>query len=67
MSRSTSGRIVIEIDPGKKQKLHAMLALQGLTMKSWFLNHVNEYVGNADEIVNGLDLARDFGDGGNIK
>lgn len=59
MSRSNSGRIVIEIDPKKKQKLHAMLALQGITMKSWFLNHVDEYMGNGDKLVAGLELAID--------
>ncbi len=67
MSRSPSGRVVIEIDPRKKQKLHAMLALQGITLKGWFLERVDEYMGNGDELVNGLDLARDIGDGGNTK
>lgn len=67
MSRSPSGRVVIEIDPRKKQKLHALLALQGITLKSWFLEQLDEYVGNGDDLVNGLDLAGGNGDRGNTK
>ncbi len=50
MSRSPSGRIVIEIEPEVKQRLHALLALQGTTLKSWFLERVDDYMQYAEEV-----------------
>jgi len=41
-----SGRIVIEIDPDLKQRLHALLALQGTTLKDWFVEKAAAYVGD---------------------
>ena len=57
MSRSSSGRIVIEIEPETKQLLHALLALKGLTLKGWFLERVDEYLDEAKPIWN-PDLGR---------
>ena len=37
MTRGTSGRIVIEVDPSLKRRLHAAVALRGQTLKEWFL------------------------------
>lgn len=45
MARGSSGRIVIEIDPDLKQRLHALLALQGMTLKDWFVKKATAYVG----------------------
>lgn len=39
-----SGRIVIEIDPALKRQLYALLALEGLTLKDWFLDSLHRYV-----------------------
>jgi len=44
MSRGASGRIVIEIDPAVKQRLYSVLALEGKTLKQWFLYRVDEYL-----------------------
>ncbi len=60
MSRSPSGRIVIEIEPEVKQRLHALLALQGTTLKSWFLERVDDYMEYAegvDQLPLGLQVA----------
>ncbi len=62
MSRSTSGRIVIEIDPKKKQKLHALIALEGITLKSWFIERADDYIDGAEQL--GLNLANNTGDNG---
>lgn len=37
-----SGRVVIEIDPEVKQQLYASLEAEGLSLKHWFLEHVEE-------------------------
>jgi len=44
MSIGTSGRIVIEMEPEIKRQLYSLLALDGLTLKDWFLREVNEYL-----------------------
>jgi len=41
MKTSDSGRVVVDITPEKKRALYAQLAMDGLTMKDWFL-HVAE-------------------------
>ena len=42
MSIGNSGRIVIEIEPELKQELHTVLRLEGVSLKAWFLTHVEE-------------------------
>ena len=42
MSIGNSGRIVIEIEPGLKRQLYAVLRLEGKNLKSWFLENVEE-------------------------
>lgn len=44
MPRSESGRVVVEIDPRVKKKLHARLALSGTTLKEWFSTLAENYV-----------------------
>ena len=44
MSRGPSGRVVIEIEPDLKNRLHAALALEGRTLKDWFLEQLAEYL-----------------------
>jgi hypothetical protein len=47
MPRGLSGRIVLEIDPSKKDLLYIALAKNKLTLKDWFIvqcdNYLNEY------------------------
>jgi len=42
MPKSASGRIVIEMDPQLKSDLYAVLSLQGLTMKDWFIQNATK-------------------------
>jgi len=44
MAIGKSGKVVIEIDPDKKRELHSALALDGLTMKDWFLAQADRYL-----------------------
>jgi hypothetical protein len=42
MAKGNSGRIVVEIDPELKQELYEALGEQGLNLKQWFLENVDE-------------------------
>ena len=44
MARSTSGRVVIEVDPELKAQLYAALARDGLTLKDWFVRQAEQLV-----------------------
>ena len=44
MARGTSGRIVLEVDPQLKRKLHAELTLTNSTMKEWFIEQANRFL-----------------------
>jgi hypothetical protein len=52
MAKGSGGRIVIEIEPDLKHRLHALLALRGITLKDWFVSAATEFVGEfaADEV-----------------
>lgn len=49
MSRGSSGRIVLEIDPKIKDKLYEVLAKQKITLKDWFLAQCNSYLSDVDQ------------------
>lgn len=44
MSKSESGRIVLEIEAGLKKQLYSFLALENKTLKEWFSEHAKTYV-----------------------
>ena len=44
MSRGPSGRIVVEVDPALKKRLHAALTLDGTTLKDWFRQQAEAYL-----------------------
>tara|TARA_B110000211_G_scaffold86608_1_gene101611 strand:+ start:506 stop:694 length:189 start_codon:yes stop_codon:yes gene_type:complete len=44
MSKSESGRVVIEIDPEMKRYLYSALALDQHTLKEWFVNNAKSYI-----------------------
>ena len=44
MSIGNSGRIVIEVEPELKQKLHELLRQNGSNMKEWFTDHAIDYL-----------------------
>lgn len=50
MSIGNSGRIVIEVDPEAKRRLYAALALDGLTLKEWFLKAADIYMQTANQV-----------------
>ncbi len=50
MPRGTSGRVVLEIDPGTKRELYATLARQGLTLKAWFLREAQHYIDRSSQL-----------------
>lgn len=51
MAKGHSGRIVIEVDPALKRELYGALAVDGSTLKEWFLGHVGEYLSSKDNNV----------------
>lgn len=46
MPRGKSNRIVVEVEPELKGRLHATLAMDGLTVKEWFVDCATGYVRN---------------------
>ncbi|KUJ82968.1 hypothetical protein AWR36_010520 [Microbulbifer flavimaris] len=44
MSIGSSGRIVIEIEPDLKKELHSALKEDGVNLKSWFLDNVEQFL-----------------------
>ena len=57
MSIGPSGRIVIEMDPETKSRLHAVLKSQDTTLKDWFLRHVLDELDRSEQLP--LDLGLD--------
>ena len=51
MSRGPSGRIVVEVDPALKKRLHAALTLDGTTLKDWFLHQAEAYLAGHPGLV----------------
>lgn len=44
MARGVSGRIVIEINPETKQELYEQLIMENVSLKGWFLEHVESFL-----------------------
>lgn len=44
MSRGNSGRIVLEINPDLKRRLHAAVAGEGRSLKDWFVEQALAYL-----------------------
>ena len=57
MAVGSSGRVVIEIDPGLKRELYATLSRDGVTLKDWFLKRVNEQLKDHGQLSLGLTVA----------
>jgi len=61
MPRGKSGRIVVEVEQELKGRLHATLALEGLTVKQWFVDHATDYVERRGALAPRRKGARDGG------
>jgi hypothetical protein len=44
MARGQSGRLVLEVDPELKRRLHARVASEGRSLKDWFLEQAERYL-----------------------
>jgi hypothetical protein len=44
MARGESGRIVLEIEPSDKEQLHSAVRKDGLTLKEWFVQQMQNYL-----------------------
>lgn len=44
MAKSDSGRVVIEVDPALKDRLHTELSLSGMNMKEWFTQRAEAFL-----------------------
>ena len=65
MSVGTSGRIVLEIDPVQKQELYQALKKDDLNMKKWFLQQVETYLKDQDQMSLDFDSHTDQKSQGN--
>jgi len=50
MARGPSGRLVLEIDPIVKRQIHARVAAEGRTLKDWFLEQVERYLHQPEQL-----------------
>jgi hypothetical protein len=50
MARGQSGRIVLEINPLQKGELYSALTRDGLTLRGWFLQQVDEYLRDRNQL-----------------
>lgn len=44
MAKGDSGRVVVEIDPKLKRELYSALAIDGQTLKDWFIAAAENFV-----------------------
>ena len=44
MTKSTSGRMVVELEPDLKRRIYASLAVDGLTFKQWLIGQADRYL-----------------------
>lgn len=51
MSIGNSGRIVIEVPTEKKRKLYGELGKRGISLKDWFMDQVDSYLGGVTDAV----------------
>lgn len=54
MSIGSSGRIVIELEPGLKRQIYSALAKDGMTLKEWFVREAQNYIKTTSQVP--LDL-----------
>ncbi len=62
MAKGTSGRIVVEIDPGLKQELYDALGDEGMNLKQWFLENVGQFLEGRDNLTLPLFSSQELGE-----
>lgn len=62
MSIGSSGRLVIEIEPELKQELHSALRKEGMNLKSWFLENVDQFLAERGQLNLGLEEEQPTGE-----
>lgn len=49
MPKGESGRVVIEVEPSLKRKLYRVLAMDGSTLKDWFVGAAENYIAEREQ------------------
>ena len=49
MPKGESGRLVIEVDPALKRRLYSALAIEGSTLKDWFIEVASAYINEREQ------------------
>lgn len=57
MARSPSGRVVLEVTPELKRRLHSRLAAEGRTLKEWFLEQAHAYLSRSGPVQLSLGIS----------
>ncbi len=60
MSIGPSGRVVIEVDPEVKSRLHSVLRAQETTLKDWFIRHALDELERSEQLALELDVHSTF-------
>lgn len=47
--RGESGRVVVELDPDLKRRLHGALAREGVTLKRWLTGLAEQYISEQEQ------------------
>lgn len=50
MAKGSSGRVVIEMDPGLKHELYEALKKEELTLKQWFLRNAENFLKSKSQL-----------------
>lgn len=50
MPVGASGRVVVEIDPKLKKELYIALAKEGLHLKDWFLQNIDNFLADQSQL-----------------
>ena len=58
MAKSSSGRIVAELEPSLKRKLYSVLAMENKTLKEWITESAEQYLSDNSDKIEKSEAAR---------
>ena len=58
MAKSSSGRIVAELEPSLKRKLYSVLAMENKTLKEWITERAEQYLSDNSDKIEKSEAAR---------